>query len=119
MAKNLLFLMADQLGAHALDGESQEFLAAPHLARLREEGAAFDRAYTPFPLCVPGRSSLISGRAPHEIGIDRNRPSQEVVEEFRAARRCRGRCRSTASARSGAGSGMLRGSRSPRPTASR
>lgn len=84
MAKNLLFLMADQLGAHALDGESQEFLAAPHLARLREEGAAFDRAYTPFPLCVPGRSSLISGRAPHEIGIDRNRPSQEVVEEFRA-----------------------------------
>lgn len=82
MAKNLLFLMADQLGAHALDGESQEFLAAPHLARLREQGAAFTRAYTPFPLCVPARSSLISGRAPREIGIDRNRPPEATASEF-------------------------------------
>src|SRR5699024_9425719 len=53
MARNLLFLMADQLGAHALEGASQEFLATPHLSRLRAEGTAFTRAYTPFPLCVP------------------------------------------------------------------
>jgi choline-sulfatase len=85
MAKNLLFLMADQLGAHALEGESQEFLSTPHLRRLRSDGVAFTRAYTPFPLCVPARSSLIAGRAPHEIGIDRNRPSEEVVEHFSAS----------------------------------
>src|SRR5699024_5368346 len=82
MARNLLFLMADQLGAHALEGASQEFLATPHLSRLRAEGTAFTRAYTPFPLCVPARSALMAGRAPHEIGIDRNRPTQEVVDRF-------------------------------------
>lgn len=85
MAKNLLFLMADQLGAHALEGESREFLSSPHLDRLRAEGVAFTRAYTPFPLCVPARSALISGRAPHEIGIDRNRPPEPVVETFSAS----------------------------------
>ena len=82
MARNLLFLMADQLGAHALEDASQEFLATPHLSRLRAEGTAFTRAYTPFPLCVPARSALLSGRAPHEIGIDRNRPTQEAIELF-------------------------------------
>jgi choline-sulfatase len=86
MARNLLFLMADQLGAHALEDESQEFLDAPHLSRLREEGAAFARAYTPFPLCVPARSALLAGRAPHDIGIDRNRPSEATIIRFSASR---------------------------------
>ena len=85
MARNLLFLMADQLGAHALESESRDDISTPHLDRLRDEGAAFTRAYTPFPLCVPARSSLIAGRAPHAIGIDRNRPSSAAVERLAAS----------------------------------
>ena len=36
------------------------------------QGVYFTRSYCPYPLCSPSRSSLHTGRTPHEIGVDRN-----------------------------------------------
>ncbi|MFH1566927.1 MAG: sulfatase-like hydrolase/transferase, partial [Gemmatimonadota bacterium] len=40
----------------------------PSLVRLAEAGVRFDAAYTPFPLCAPGRACLMTGRHASEIG---------------------------------------------------
>lgn len=77
---NILVIMADQLGAHVLD-EDQGWVDTPHLDRLRREGAEFARAYVPFPLCVPSRASMLTGRMPHELGIGGNRRDGAPPEE--------------------------------------
>ena len=44
----------------------------PNLAALREQGTAFDAAYTPCPLCVPARMAMLSGLSPYHTGIFTN-----------------------------------------------
>jgi arylsulfatase A-like enzyme len=39
---------------------------------LAAHGVYFTQSYSPYPLCSPSRSSLHTGRMPHEIGVDRN-----------------------------------------------
>lgn len=75
---NILLVMADQLAAHVLDRDPAG-VRTPHLDRLRASGADFARAYVSFPLCVPSRASLLTGRMPHDVGITGNRPG-DVVE---------------------------------------
>ncbi|PRB14797.1 sulfatase [Microbacterium sp. MYb62] len=74
---NILLVMADQLAAHVLDRDPGG-VRTPHLDRLRASGADFARAYVSFPLCVPSRASLLTGRMPHEVGVDGNRPADAV-----------------------------------------
>lgn len=76
---NLLVVMADQLGAHVVDRD-EGWVDTPHLDRLRRSGAEFTRATVTFPLCVPSRASLLTGRMPHELGVGGNRQGSAVAE---------------------------------------
>ena len=76
---NLLVVMADQLGAHVIDRD-EGWVDTPHLDRLRRSGAEFARAAVTFPLCVPSRASLLTGRMPHELGVGGNRQGSAVAE---------------------------------------
>lgn len=69
---NILIIMADQWAAHALGCAGSSVVHTPNLDSLAATGTRFERAYTTFPLCVPARSSLVSGRYPHELGIEGN-----------------------------------------------
>lgn len=69
---NLLLLLTDQHAAHMLGCAGADHLATPHLDRLAAHGIRWTRAYTAFPLCVPARSSMLTGRHPHEIGVHGN-----------------------------------------------
>jgi arylsulfatase A-like enzyme len=69
---NLLLLMADQHAAHLLSCAGAQHVQTPALDALAADGTRFTRAYTPFPLCVPARASLMTGRYPHELGIRGN-----------------------------------------------
>lgn len=40
-------------------------VATPHLDRLAREGVRFARAYTPSPVCVPGRTAFMTGLSIH------------------------------------------------------
>jgi arylsulfatase A-like enzyme len=62
----LLFL--DQLRADALGCYGNPTVATPHIDRLAAQGTVFTSAYTPSPVCVPARASLISGREPQQLG---------------------------------------------------
>jgi arylsulfatase A-like enzyme len=69
---HILIVMADQLGAHVMDHD-EGWVHTPQLDRLRESAAEFSRSYVTFPLCVPSRASLLTGRMPHQLGIRGNR----------------------------------------------
>lgn len=70
---NVLFIMADQMKASILRMYSSEIgIETPSLERLAEEGVRFEHAITPHPLCVPARTSLMTGRYPHSTGCRRN-----------------------------------------------
>ncbi|MDO5752990.1 sulfatase [Arthrobacter sp.] len=71
---NILLIMADQFSAHALERSrsTDAHFNTPHLDRLVANSTYFSQAYTPFPLCVPARSSMVTGKYPHQLGIMSN-----------------------------------------------
>ena len=66
---NILLLMADQLAASWLPAYGHGIVQAPHLDRLAREGAVFEHAYCPSPLCTPSRAALLTGRLPSRTGV--------------------------------------------------
>ncbi len=69
---NIIYIFTDQQSADAMSCAGNEYLETPAMDRLAEMGTRFDRAYTSFPLCVPARMSMFTGRMPHELGIYAN-----------------------------------------------
>lgn len=65
---NFLFIFSDQHRGDWQSHKGADFLRTPNMARLADEGVAFDLAVCPSPLCVPSRISLATarnyGRAP-------------------------------------------------------
>jgi arylsulfatase len=61
MPPNILILMTDQQRANCLSCAGHPVVQTPHMDRLAREGIRFARAYTPSPLCIPARSSFLSG----------------------------------------------------------
>lgn len=77
---NILVVMTDQQSAHMLGCAGTSHVSTPHLDALAAEGTRFERAYVTFPLCVPSRTSMMTGRPPHELGVYTNTPAQEPPE---------------------------------------
>jgi arylsulfatase A-like enzyme len=71
---NILLIMADQFAAHALtrSRDTDAHFRTPNLDRLAAVSTVFTDAYTSFPLCVPARSSMVTGKYPHQLGIMSN-----------------------------------------------
>ncbi|HWL16054.1 MAG TPA: sulfatase-like hydrolase/transferase [Opitutus sp.] len=49
-----------------------QYLNTQALDRLAARGTCLTRAYAPNPLCMPSRSSIFTGRYPHETGVTEN-----------------------------------------------
>lgn len=58
---NLLFIMPDQLRSDFLSCYGATFIDTPHIDSLCESGVRYDKAYAPHPVCVPMRSTLLTG----------------------------------------------------------
>lgn len=74
---NILLIMTDQQSAHMLGCTGNPDVRTPHLDRLAGEGTRFERAYVTFPLCVPSRTSMLTGMHPHQLGVSTNSPAAE------------------------------------------
>jgi choline-sulfatase len=66
---SFLVLMADQLAAAWLPVYGHPLVQTPHLSALAQDATVFDSAYTPFPLCAPARSAMVTGRLASDIGV--------------------------------------------------
>ncbi len=67
---NVLIIMTDQQYADAMSCVmGDQYLHTPNMDRLAENGVRFTKAYSPDPLCKPMRSSMMTGRFPHQTGV--------------------------------------------------
>ena len=69
---NVIFIVADQLKATALQMYSEIGIPTPSLERMASEGVMYRHAVTPHALCVPARVSMMTGRYAHSTGARRN-----------------------------------------------
>jgi arylsulfatase A-like enzyme len=66
---NLVFILADDLGAHDVGCFGSTFYETPNIDRLASRGVKLTQAYAANPLCSPTRSSILTGQYPARIGI--------------------------------------------------
>lgn len=66
---NVLVIMADQVNGTLFPDGPADFLHTPHLRGLAERSVRFGNAYTPSPLCAPGRAAFMSGQLPSRTGV--------------------------------------------------
>lgn len=69
---NILFLMSDQHRWDFMGCTGHPLVRTPNMDRLAAEGALFDAAYCHWPVCVPSRTSIITGRYVHSHGTPGN-----------------------------------------------
>lgn len=66
---NILFLMTDQHRVDTLPCYGNNVIRTPNLDRIAQNGACFDRFYTPTAICTPARASLYTGLHPYRHGM--------------------------------------------------
>ena len=70
---NLLLVNADQFRGDCLHCNGNELISTPNYDELAADGMRFSRAYTPNPICVPARATMITGNYSHKCtGIKSN-----------------------------------------------
>lgn len=69
---NILFILSDQHTFAATGCNGSQIAHTPHLDRLARQGLNFTNCYTPSPLCVPARMSLLTGKYPSKTGCFTN-----------------------------------------------
>lgn len=75
---NLLFLMTDQQRFDTLACAGNRIVSTPNLDRLAREGALFRNAISACPVCVPARSSMLTGKSLVHTNVVSNRASRDL-----------------------------------------
>ena len=71
---NILLLFTDQQRGDTIAALGNSYIQTPALDSLVAEGVSFTSAYTPAPVCVAARCSLLLGQWPHQTGCVSNMP---------------------------------------------
>lgn len=66
---NILLMMTDSLRAECLGCYGNNVIKTPHLDALARQGVRFSHAITQHTVCMPTRSTLMTGRYPHVHGV--------------------------------------------------
>ncbi len=66
---NILFIYSDQHRYDCVASNGHPFVQTPTMDRLGAEGARFTHAFTPIPMCVPARCSMLTGQWPARHGV--------------------------------------------------
>ena len=66
---NIVFILADDLGAKDLSNEGSTYYESPHIDRISNMGMKFSRGYATCQVCSPSRASILTGKYPVNVGI--------------------------------------------------
>ncbi len=69
MAADILVLMTDQHRADWIGAYGADWVRTPTLDSLASEGVRFTNCFTPCPICMPARTSFLTGMYPHNFGM--------------------------------------------------
>lgn len=69
---NILLFITDQQRADHVGAYGNPIVKTPHLDELAQKGYKFSRFYVATPICMPNRSSLMTGRMPSVHGARHN-----------------------------------------------
>ena len=69
---NVLLLLTDQQTLRAMSAYGNPHLHTPNMDTLARRGVRFSISYCTSPVCGPSRSSIVTGRMPHETGVNLN-----------------------------------------------
>ena len=69
MPKDILVLMTDQHRFDWVGANGAKYVRTPTLDSLAAEGARFTGCYTSCPICMPARTSFLTGMYPHNFGM--------------------------------------------------
>ncbi len=72
MKPNVLLIVADQFRGDSLGCDGNAEIMTPHYDALASRGVRFSNAFTPCPICVPARATMITGRYPHNCTGTKN-----------------------------------------------
>ena len=79
---NILFLFTDQQRHDTIGELGNPLIRTPALDRLAREGTAFTQAFTPSPVCMAARCSVVTGLPPHITGCTANNPMPQERSSF-------------------------------------
>ncbi|MDW3217143.1 MAG: sulfatase-like hydrolase/transferase [Acidimicrobiales bacterium] len=74
---NVLFVICDQLRADHVGFAGNPVVRTPNIDRIAAEGTVFDRAFVNNPVCMPNRSTIMTGLMPSAHGVIFNDRSLE------------------------------------------
>lgn len=83
MKPNILWIMTDEQRPDSISAYDRRWARTPHIDRLAEEGVLFDSAYCPSPMCIPSRTSVLTGLYPHETGVWQNAENPQARTDLR------------------------------------
>ncbi|MDO4550553.1 MAG: sulfatase [Planctomycetia bacterium] len=66
---NIIFILADDLGAHDLGYTGSLLHETPNLDKLAEKGVVFTSGYAACAVCSPTRAAIQTGKSPARLGI--------------------------------------------------
>jgi len=81
---NVLLIVADQHNANVIGNAGHLVARTPQLDRLAQRGVRFDRAYCQDGICVPSRTSFMTGLYPRTTGCLDN-PNKITFSVYAAA----------------------------------
>jgi N-sulfoglucosamine sulfohydrolase len=67
---NVVLIIADDMAWDDCGAYGNPKIRTPHIDRLAREGMRFDRAFVTASSCSPSRSSILTGRYPHNTGAE-------------------------------------------------
>lgn len=79
-APHILLVTTDQQRYDATGVTGPAFLRTPHFAHLCNQGIRFNRAYSDCPLCVPARTTIMTGKPAYQHGLTDNGPTRGFID---------------------------------------
>lgn len=79
---NILHLFCDQLRFDAIHAHNNPVIKTPNIDRLVEMGVSYQNAYTPSPVCVAARCSMITGCYPTRTDCVSNDKMPDDIPSF-------------------------------------
>ncbi len=78
---NIVFILADDLGAVDLGCYGSKYHKTPNLDRLSTQGVRFAQAYAAAPVCSPTRASILTGKYPARLNLTDYLPGRPDAPE--------------------------------------